>query len=281
MKIIADIHPVIKAYGEEEALRMVKEAGFDGIDYPCYIQEPYTVTSDDYLQRAAQTRVLLDKYGLVCNQAHAPFGKSVYGDAMDPSCKEYGQIVRAMEFAAAIGVKHIVIHAIKPPVEVDMVAYNVEYYRSLQPYAEQFGIQIAVENLMTTLCVPEVYNAVIDQLDPKWFVALLDVGHSNYAKVAPETFARKISPGRLQGLHIHDNDSTWDTHLFPYMGTIHWDYVMESLAEVGYPGDLTLETCSGFIKKYDKELYPAALAFSAKVSRHLASKMEGYLKRKG
>ena len=276
MKIIADIRPVIDAYGEEEALRMVKEAGFDGVDYPCHIQAPYGVLDDDYMERAAQTRALLDKYGLICNQAHAPFGKSVYGDAMDPSCQEYGQIVRAMEYAAAIGVKHIVIHAIKPPAEVDMVAYNVKYYRSLQPYAEKFGIQIAVENLMTILSNPIAHRAVLDQLDPQWFVALLDVGHSNYAKVEPERFIYGMDPSRLRGLHIHDNDGSWDDHLFPYLGKIGWDNVIKALAEVGYPGDLTLETGGGFLKQFPTELYPAAMAFSAQVCRHLAAKMESF-----
>ena len=278
MKIIADIYYLIKAFGEEEAFRMVKEAGFDGIDYSFFAPSPEeSPLTDGYLQRAAQTRLLLDKYGLVCNQAHATFGKSVYGDPMDQSCWEYDQIVRAMEYSSIIGVKHIVVHCIKPPAGVDVIAYNVEYYRSLQPYAERFGVKIAVENLMTTLCRPDDYNAALAQLDPKWFVALVDVGHSHYAKTPPETFIREVDPNRLKGLHIHDNDSTWDTHLFPYMGTIQWDHVMEALAEVGYQGDLTLETGSGFLKRFDKDLYLVALTFSADVCRHLAGKMEKFL----
>ena len=275
MNIIADIHPVIQAYGEEEAFHMVKEAGFDGVDYPLHDQDPETmVLGENYRERAARTKELLEKYGLICNQAHAPFGKSVYGDPMDPTCVEYGQIIRAMEYAALIGAKHIVIHGIKPPVHVDVTAYNVEYYKSLQPYAEKFGIQIAVENLMTILCNPAAYRAVVDQLDPKWFVALLDVGHSNYAKVEPERFIYGMDPGRLQGLHIHDNDGSWDDHLFPCLGKIRWDNVMEALAEVGYSGDLTLETGGGFLNRFPAELYPAALAFSAQVCRYLVSRFE-------
>ena len=277
MKIITDIHYVIQACGEEAALRMAKEAGFDGVDYPLHNQDPETMVLDEnYRERAGRTKELLEKYGLICNQAHAPFGKSVYGDPMDPTCVEYGLIVRAMEYASIIGAKHIVIHGIKPPARVDVTAYNVEYYKSLQPYAEKFGIQIAVENLMTILCNPITHRAVLDQLDPKWFVALLDVGHSNYAKVEPDRFIYGMDPSRLQGLHIHDNDSSWDDHLLPFLGKIRWDSVMEALAEIGYSGDLTLETGGGFLKQFPVELYPAAMAFSARVSRHLAAKMKSF-----
>jgi len=51
---------------------------------------------------------------------------------------------------------------------------------------------------------------------------------------------------------------------------------MEALAEVGYSGDLTLETGGGFLKQFPVELYPAAMALSSQVCRHLAAKMESF-----
>ena len=54
------------------------------------------------------------------------------------------QIVRSMEYASILGVKHIVVHPVPVPMGIDTVAHNVKYYKTLEPYAKQFGIKICV-----------------------------------------------------------------------------------------------------------------------------------------
>jgi sugar phosphate isomerase/epimerase len=136
-----------------------------------------------------------------------------------------------------------------------------------------------VENLYpaANLDSPSKINATLEKLDPDYFVSLVDVGHANLQRYAPESFIRKILPGRLQGLHVHDNHGEKDEHIVPYLGDIRWEYVLEALAEINYTGDLTLEL-PGFIPKYSPNMLPEALAFAAGVGRKM---VEQFLAMKG
>jgi len=277
MKLATDIWCVVRAYGEDKALEMIKKAGYDGVDYSFFWTNPAdNILGDDYLERAETSKKLLAKYDLACNQAHAPFGTTKFKSPMDCSHREYQGIVRSMEYAAVLGTHHIVVHPIPVPMGIDTVAHNVKYYKSLEPYAKQFGIKIAVENIFVAgmPATPDKLNAVLEQLDPEHFVALLDVGHANINHVAPESYIRKILPGRLQGLHLHDNNGQTDQHLAPYLGNLQWDYILEALAETGYPGDFTLETCAGFVNRYAPKYYAEALTFCASLGRNMMAQLE-------
>lgn len=273
MKLAVEVWHTVHALGEENGLALLKKSGFDAVDYSFYWQDPAnSILDDNYLERAENTKKLLAKYDLVCNQAHAPFGTS-FGTPMDVSHPEYKAIVRAMEYASIIGAKHIVVHGLKVPTGTNETEYNVKYYRSFLPYIKEFGVKIAVENLAGTMTTPKRMNAVLEQLEPEYFVGLLDVGHANHRHIAPESFIRKMLPGRLQGLHIHDNYGQIDDHILPYMGTIQWEYVLEALAEVNYDGDFTLEL-PGFIPKYSPDMLPEALSFAAGVARKMKEQFQ-------
>ena len=66
MNIVSDFNHVMQAFGEEKALCMVKEAGFDGVDYPFPNPDVLShLLDDDYLERAERTKKLLQKYGQI------------------------------------------------------------------------------------------------------------------------------------------------------------------------------------------------------------------------
>lgn len=279
MNLIVDMWPLLTTVGEEKTMEIIKKAGFDGVDYPFYAYNPdNNFLDDDYRERAAYTKELLKKYGLICNQTHAPFGKTVYTDSMDVSHKEYEEIVRAIEYTSIIGAKHIVIHGIKPSSFWDHTAFNIKYYKSFEPYAKQFGVQVAIENLSAVMNTPELFNAVLDGLDPEWYIGLVDIGHVNVAShsISPDTFIRKVRRGRLNGLHIHDNNMKNDQHLVPYFGTIRWDYVMEALEEIGYSGDFTLEIGPSLKKMQEPDLIPNMLEFSVAVAHKMMEKIKTF-----
>ena len=278
MKLAVEVWHTIHTLGEEKGLALLKESGFDAVDYSFYWQDPANSILDErYLERAHKTKELLDKYELVCNQTHAPYKKMVLGAPAEESNPAYREMVRAMEYASVIGAKHIVVHALTAPTGTSELAVNKQYYESYLPYIKQFGIKIAVENLAASLTTPKRFNALLEQLDPEYFVGLVDVGHANHRNIAPESFIRRVLPGRLQGLHIHDNHGQKDDHILPYMGTIQWEYVLEALAEVDYSGDFTMEL-PGFIPKYVPDKLPEALTFAAGIGRKL---MEQYQSLKG
>ncbi len=259
--------------GEEEACRLIKETGFDGVDYSFFWMTPeYTVLGADYLEHAARAKALLQAYGLVCNQAHAPFGFQ-YGNPTDCSDPVYLSIVRAMEFASILGARHIVVHAIHVPDGTDCLAYNIAYYQSLEPYCRKFGIRIAVENLKNSLNTPELHNGVLEALDPQWFCGLVDVGHAILCGYTAQDYIRSMLPGRLQGLHVHDNFGHKDDHMIPGIGVIEWDAVIEALADISYAGDFTLEIIF-FLSSYGPELLNETLRMSYAAGRYFADKLE-------
>ena len=147
MKLSVELYTVAKHYGDKKAIEIVKDAGFDAIDYSYYYdKECEEVLGENYKEYAKEIREHLDLVGIPCNQAHAPFNFK-YGMTADTSEPKYLNIVRAIESASILGAKNIVVHAISVPEGVDFEEYNVEYYKSFIPYCEAFNIHVAVENL--------------------------------------------------------------------------------------------------------------------------------------
>ena len=74
MKLSLENYILRNSFGEEETIKMAKEAGFDAIDYSYYwLEENSEILGENYLEYAKEVKKLLEKYGLSCNQAHAPF----------------------------------------------------------------------------------------------------------------------------------------------------------------------------------------------------------------
>lgn len=287
MKLSIDTGALRAKFGEEKALRLIKDAGFDAVDYSFYWAEPgFPMATAAYKEYANTVRKKLDDLGISCNQAHAPF-EMAYGHPFDPSDEDYCNVVRAIEAAAVLGAKQIVVHALPLPENVknvDFTAYNLAYYRSLEPYARSAGIRIAVENLFAydekrkyhkgILGRPEELRAMVRQLDPTVFTVCVDIGHASLTGYEPQDFIRCFDGGMLTALHIQDTDYLFDRHVLPFAGEFDWDAIVASLRQIGYKGDLTFEIFS-FIRKFPDELIPDALHFSVKVGRYLIDKITG------
>ena len=87
----------------EEYAHTRHNAGFDAVDYSFYwAKGDRYALGDDYRDRAARLRTVLDEIGLACNQSHAPFRLNRTG-ALNLDCPEYAEIVRSMETAAILG----------------------------------------------------------------------------------------------------------------------------------------------------------------------------------
>lgn len=280
MKISVEIYTLAEKFGDFKAIEILKEAGFDAVDYSYYYNKDCDeVLGDGYIEYAKKIREHLDKVGLSCNQAHAPF-HFAYGSEMNESDPMYRSIVRSIESAAILGAKSIVVHSALVPEDVDGEAYNVEFYKSLIPYCEKAGIKIAIENLFLTdkkrgrfasrFGTPETLNALIEKVDSPYAVACIDVAHAELTGTDADKFIRKVKPGYLQALHIHDNDYITDKHLLPYSGKFNWENIMTALKDYGYEGELTLEVI-GWLSMLPDELLPAGMKFAAETARHLTS----------
>ena len=262
--------------GEEEGIKLIKEIGFDGVDLTLCDWKEDELLGDDYMEKAVLLKNLLQKNELICNQAHAPYG-FVYGDPMDCTNTKYLHIVRSMEAAAYIGANHTVVHSFRVPEGVDCLQANLAFFQSLYPYCKKFGIKIALENLGGSIRTAQMMNYLLENLDPEWFIGLVDTGHANECGIPPHEFIADVLPGRLQGLHIHDNYGQKDNHLVPGLGTIDWDLVINALAERNYPGDFSLEDMT-FCRLIGQDLLKESLNLSYLVGRRYANRLEEALK---
>lgn len=280
MKLSVELSALTDKFGDFKAVELAKKAGFDAVDYSFYWNnEKEEVLGDTYIEYAKKLREHLDAVGIKCNQAHAPFSMG-YGCAFNTSDKKYLWLTHAIESAAILGAENIIVHALTVPKGVNFESYNIDYYKSLIPYCEKFGIRVAVENLFAVdtkrkrligkLGSPEELSGIVEKIASPWITACVDVGHASLTGYEPEEFIEKMKPGMIKALHIQDNDYVSDRHVVPFTGEINWSAVMAALKNVGYDGDLTFEIFN-FLKKLPDALIPDGLSFAASVGRYLIS----------
>lgn len=266
-------------FGEEQALKMIAEAGFTGVDYSICDNnekgERCSIDLSNHLEKAKEITALLKKYNLACLQTHAPFCM-VYGEQFEVDNKNFLDLVRSIEFSAKIGAKAIVIHTIPVPIEEDFYAYNYNFYKALEPYAKQAGIQIAVENLVRSkFWTPYKHSGFIRQLDSPVFCACVDVGHATIVGTNPENFIAGMDKGLIKCVHLQDTDGQKDKHWIPYQGVQNWDAIIKALAQYGYDGEINLEVIHCF-DNLPLELYQSLLNYIATVGKHLIKEFKKY-----
>lgn len=280
MQMSVELYTLSQKFGDEKAIDLAKEAGFDAIDYSYYWgNEKEAVLGEGYRDYAMSLRKKLDAAGLVCNQAHAPFSFG-YGATFDVQEPKYLWLVRSIESAAILGATTIVVHALSVPDEVDFEAYNIAYYQSLIPYCEKYGIRVAVENLFSydgkrkrmvgKLGSPRELNRIVKEIASPFIVACIDLGHASLTGYEPEDFIAKTDKNILKALHVQDNNYLSDEHTLPFLGELHWNAVMEALKKNGYTGDLTFEIFH-YLERFPAPLIPDALKLAAATGRYLIS----------
>lgn len=262
MKISTEIASAASIVGEERAIELMAKAGFDAFDFSMFAMCKYdhkdrrVVPSDhplaigDALAFARKLRRIGSDNGIVCNQSHAPF------PSYCPEIRDRYKL--ALECTAEAGGEICVIH----PDNNKCAAENAEMYAELLPFAKECGVKIATENMWN-------WDKVKDEASPAacsshedfaehlrvvnddYFVACLDIGHAEMRGL--HTSAREMIRalgGKLQALHIHDNDLWHDSHQIPFSMNIDFVTVVRELKAVGYSGYFTLEA-DRYLSAYD------------------------------
>lgn len=272
-----------KRFGIYEGLRMIKEAGFDAYDMSLFSVGDFDKIAregGDWREEARKVRAYADSIGLPCNQTH-PIFPPVNGDEKDP--ERYETLLRHLEISSILGAKIAVVHPIQylyyqKNVE-KLKEMNMEFYRGLIPYCEKFNIKIAVENMwrryydkslsiVDSVCSRSAeFRDYVDTLNSPWIVACLDIGHVSLVGGDMTDMIHTLG-SHLQALHVHDTDTVSDLHTLPFCGKIDFEEVTQALAEIGYCGDITLESDSfyGNIPANQPNLYQAAACYMAAVA---------------
>ena len=267
-------------FGIRETFSVFKQCGYEAIDFNNDVSEYCSEEhgEDFYRELANHAK----EVGIAISQAHAPFPSSC--DDEEKNAEIFKRIVTGMKNAAALGAPMIVVH---PCVHLDfdvegnperLFEYNLAFYKSLIPYAEKFGIKIAIENICrdSITSTPERLNRLYDALDNPVFTICFDVGHARISGLDPADAIRRVGKRLIGGCtHFHDNNGEGDGHTLPFYGAINWEKVMKALAEIGYDGNLNYEA-SNFIKDIPTELYIDGFTYMARVGKYLVSRFEHY-----
>lgn len=289
MKLIVNTsHLPERLGGIEPTIDMIAAAGFDGVDFSASAQEEFYTEGahpDSYYK---DLRAYAEDKGLSFVQAHAPHGSSFADEAQTK--KRFDEIVCSMKNASLLGVKNIVVHPcqhlpyLEPGVPERLFEINMDFYRRLLSYAEEYGITVCTENMFqgdmhilnvhSTCSRPAEMIRYFDEINHPLFGCCLDIGHTAVVREDASSFIRALGKDRLTCLHVHDVDDAHDRHVPPYFGgAICWDRVMATLAEIGYAGDFTYETDYIYATR-PIALAPAIMRLSASVGRGLIAKFE-------
>lgn len=267
-------------FGIRETFSVFKQCGFEAIDFNNDVSEYCSDEHGEDFYRELANHA--EEVRIAISQAHAPFPSSC--DDEEKNAEIFKRIVTGMKNAAALGAPMIVVH---PCVHLDfdveenperLFEYNLNFYKSLIPYAEKFGIKIAIENICrdSITSTPERLNRLYDALDNPVFTICFDVGHARISGLDPADAIRRVGKRLIGGCtHFHDNNGEGDGHTLPFYGAINWEEVMKALAEIGYDGNLNYEA-SNFIKDIPTELYIDGFTYMARVGKYLVSRFEHY-----
>ncbi len=263
-------------FGSENAIPMLAKIGFDALDFSMFDlnREDNPVNHDDYRERMATLRRIADENGVVFNQTHAPFPCFKVNDE-EYNRTTYPQLIRALEATAILGAAFVVMHP--QPAGEKSFEVNRDFFMSLVPYCRQFGVKIAIENIIGTknYCAnASELAALADALPGDCFTTLVDIGHASIANVGAAAFLKEMG-GRVSGLHVHDNDTVHDNHNLPYTKSLDWEEICKALADTGYKGDFTFEA-GFFVRQFPKELAQQAYEMMHAVGRQLIATIEKY-----
>ena len=304
MKISVESNGVIDVFGIDEGFAILKEAGFEAVDFylgqylackeemdESYYEELCDETR--MMEHYSQVKAASEKYGIEIAQCHAPAPTYVARKERETLIAQ--KIIRkSIEMCSYLGCKHIVIHPIcdgsarYPSLtkEVEIEA-NITYFSSLIPDLKKYNVTCCLENSYALdwgtkksyIGSCSYMNEAVWYIDTlnemageKCFAFCLDIGHAVLLGVDP-CYAMEELGHRLEVLHVHDNNGMNDDHIAPYLGIVNWKRFIKGLREIDYKGNMNFETVNS-CRKVPKELVPAVLKLISATGRYFRDCIE-------
>lgn len=180
---------------------------------------------------------------------HAPFADINIASPSKPMLNaSLKRLRQSMAYAKALNAQLWVFHSgVKTGISMfypgEDWKQNIEGIRELHKTAEEYGLNIAIENL------PEKYGFLMKQAEDfqKFYKEsnldvgiALDVGHANL-EGQTESFLRKL-PDKIVHMHVSDNMGENDQHLGVGYGKINWQRFAETLREIAYDKTVMVES---------------------------------------
>ena len=274
-------------YGDRKALRLLKQSGFECVDYSGFkysAPADFDRNSRDFAEYYNGLRAYSQSIGISIHQTHT----TIPCFSLDPEKARvmFDIAVSAIYASARLGAEYIVLHPITLSdiggTYKEKLDFSVEYFKKLEGYLKDAGIKGAVENVYARS--PETHSicavagslakdiAYISDMSGDSFCNCLDIGH---LFLTGEDFmnAASILADRIKVLHVHDNDGVNDNHTAPFECSIQWEKVCDALKSIGYNGVFNFEA-DGFLARLPDEMVIPRLEYLYKMGRYLAGKIE-------
>lgn len=160
------------------------------------------------------------------------------------------ELYRSIDAAATMQIPLAVVHPIayysKECSYRDFIRANMAFLSPVVAYAKEKRIKICIENMPSEKEAPDnhLYGSCalnISALAEKLGAGICwDVGHANISGYK-QSEQMKILCGKLDILHIHDNDGKKDQHLLPFDGNVDWEDVAFGMRCCDFSGMLDVE----------------------------------------
>ncbi len=218
----------------EQAFRIAKDAGFDGVEI--------MVSQEATTQDPVALNEMSERYGLPILSIHAPvllLTHFVWG--RDPRVK----LARTAELAKAVGAGSVVVH---PPFRWQ-ASYALEFLSIVRTLSEEHGVEIAVENMFPWRAAGRNMKAYAPGWDPRQMdcdAVTLDFSHAALSGTDSMQLATDLGE-RLRHVHLCDGSGAigegqiFDEHLLPGKGREPVAEVLRMLADRGWDGSIVAE----------------------------------------
>src|SRR5580692_8685546 len=210
----------------------------------------------DYANRKQHVREIADWFKgstVPLHSVHAPlYGDYEWGRAGAPPVniasidragrvEAMDEIKRALEIAEQIPFRFLVQHLGSPNEDFSEKKFEAAMtsIEHLRAFAKPLGVRILLENIPNELSTPDrlvemIHGAHFDDVG-----VCFDFGHAHMMTSVREAF--EILRGYICSTHLHDNNKSKDSHLWPGQGTIDWKEAMELLRSAPQTPPLMLE----------------------------------------
>lgn len=236
---------------EEDIVRICSQSGFAGV-------EGWLPMIDHRSDRELeQIRAAFREADLVIDTFHLPHRDPVLDDMAALYEVDRRQVLdrmkSCMDKAAALGATVGIVHPTTRKgysVEVEgMVRLLAQFGRTLEEllrYGEQYGFQLAVENMLPSTggrlgCEISHLEQILRRHDHPGLGFCFDTGHGlvSAGPKAMEIF--QFMKDRLIAFHLDDNAGDRDSHLAPGHGRFFWRELFDELAKLQFDRTVCVE----------------------------------------
>ena len=251
----------------KEAMKLAKDAGFEGIELALGAEGEITMTSTD--EELLSIKAYAEELGIKIPSLSSGLCWANSLTANDPEERQraFDMVVRQLYCAKMIGAETILVIPGSVSVEFvpewPIISYDVVWDRALEqikklaPIAEEMGVQIGLENVWNKFLVsPLEMRNFIDAVGSDWVGAYFDTGNVLFVGY-PEQWIRILGK-RIFKVHFKDyrcNPGGLNAFVDLLAGDVNWREVRKAFADVGYEGWAAGEMIPQYAQGSDQIIY--------------------------